>query len=62
MVRAVITEALGGELKFEFFHSWFNGLFLASVALTMLLLYGKYQHRLDDEPGLPMYMLHHAKV
>lgn len=31
---------LGGELKFEFFHRWFNSLFLASVALTLLLFYG----------------------
>jgi Abscisic acid G-protein coupled receptor len=38
--RSVITEVLGGELKFEFFHRWFNSLFLASVALTLLLLYG----------------------
>lgn len=44
--RSVITEVLGGELKFEFFHRWFNSLFLASVALTLLLFYGCAQPRL----------------
>ena len=60
--RSVITEVLGGELKFEFFHRWFNSLFLASVALTGLLFYGRYQHSLDDgPPDLPLYAAHHIK-
>lgn len=54
---------LGGELKFEFFHKWFNGLFLASVGATLALLYGKYRSGLDDEapPLLPLYASYHPK-
>ena len=48
---------LGGELEFEFFHRWFNALFLASVVLTALLYYGRYQASLDDAPAeLPVYL------
>jgi golgi pH regulator len=55
--RTVITEVLGGDLEFEYFHRWFNGLFLASVILTMLLFYARYQGSLDDMdgPGLPVW-------
>mmetsp|Transcript_21307 Transcript_21307/g.64114 ORF Transcript_21307/g.64114 Transcript_21307/m.64114 type:complete len:476 (-) Transcript_21307:3142-4569(-) len=61
--RSIITEVLGGELKFEFFHDWFNGLFLASVGATLALLYGKYKHGLDDDgpPLLPLYASYHPK-
>ena len=52
--RAVITDALGGELEFEFFHRWFNTLFLVSALLTILLFY--VQHRQSrDEQELPLY-------
>ncbi len=44
---------LGGELKFEFFHRWFNSLFLASVALTLLLLYGCARQPLPPPSVLP---------
>ncbi len=56
--RSVIAEVLGGELEFEFFHRWFNALFLASVLLTALLYYGRYQASLEESgpDHLPVYM------
>ena len=57
LTRSVITDVLGGELEFEFFHRWFNALFLASVLMTALLFYGRYQASLDENsPDLPVYL------
>ncbi|KAL3150850.1 hypothetical protein ABBQ32_000603 [Trebouxia sp. C0010 RCD-2024] len=53
--RATITEALGGEMEFEFFHWWFNSIFLACACLTMLLFYGQYRQRIQDTDQLPIY-------
>ncbi|KAA6423153.1 MAG: GPCR-type G protein 1-like [Trebouxia sp. A1-2] len=50
-----ITEALGGELEFEFFHWWFNSIFLACACLTMLLFYGQYKQRVQDTDQLPIH-------
>lgn len=55
MCRATITEALGGEMEFEFFHWWFNSIFLACACLTMLLFYGQYKQRIQDTDQLPIY-------
>lgn len=52
--RSVIAEVLGGELEFEFFHRWFNCLFIASASLTMLLFYGQRKAS-RAEPELPMH-------
>ena len=54
MCRSVITEVLGGELEFEFFHRWFNCLFIASAVLTMLLFYGQRKAS-SYEPELPVH-------
>ncbi len=35
--------ALGGEMDFQFFHRWFNGLFLASASVAILIFYTQYQ-------------------
>eukprot|EP00884_Botryococcus_braunii_P006472 jgi/Botrbrau1/15826/Bobra.40_1s0012.1 len=52
--RDIIADVMGGELEFEFFHLWFNSLFLASAFLTFLLFYVQYHfHDLPSE--LPMY-------
>ena len=59
MRRSVIADVLGGELEFEFFHRWFNALFLASVLLTALLYYGRYQASLEESGSsdhLPVYL------
>ena len=52
--RSVITEVLGGELEFEFFHRWFNCLFIASAGLTMALFWGQRKAR-HQEPDLPLH-------
>ncbi len=65
MCRNIITDAIGGELEFEFFHRWFNSLFLISAILTMLLFISQHHsNRQDDVDDLPMWtkqsQLHHA--
>lgn len=34
--------ALGGQLDFQFFHAWFNGLFLASALLSIAAFWWQY--------------------
>lgn len=41
--RSVIDAVLGGDLEFQFFHRWFNGLFLASALITAGLYYFQYK-------------------
>ncbi|KAK9831247.1 hypothetical protein WJX74_009318 [Apatococcus lobatus] len=54
--RTIITDAIGGELEFEFFHRWFNSLFLLSAILTMLLFVSQHQSsRQDEGTELPMW-------
>ncbi|KAG2434194.1 hypothetical protein HXX76_007920 [Chlamydomonas incerta] len=54
--RRGMDAAMGGQLDFQFFHRWFNGLFLASALLTLLLLYGQYQaSRYDALELLPTH-------
>ena len=44
---------LGGELEFEFFHAWFNTIFLAAALATAALLYAQHQRARDAD--LPLY-------
>ncbi len=54
--RQTVDVALGGELEFQFFHRWFNGLFLASALLTAGLTYVQWQRAADDALDvLPTY-------
>ncbi|WIA14392.1 hypothetical protein OEZ85_002920 [Tetradesmus obliquus] len=41
--RAAIDGVLGGELEFQYFHRWFNGLFIASALVTAILYYAHYK-------------------
>lgn len=41
--RDVIDAVLGGQLEFQYFHRWFNGLFIASALLTAVLYYAHYK-------------------
>jgi hypothetical protein len=38
-----MDAALGGEMDFQFFHAWFNGLFLASAAVSIAVCYAQYK-------------------
>lgn len=54
--RSNLAEVLGVGLELHFFHRHFNSLFLASVLLTLVLLYGQYQsNRGDTEDLLPIH-------
>lgn len=54
--RSNLAEVLGVGLELHFFHRHFNSLFLASVLLTLVLLYGQYQsNRGDTEDILPIH-------
>jgi hypothetical protein len=52
--RAAIDAALGGDQEFQFFHRWFNGLFIASAVLTLLLFYAQHQQA-GSEQLLPLH-------
>ena len=52
--RKIITDVLGGEIEFGFFHAWFNSLFLAASLVTSLLFYIQQQQRVRDF-DLPVY-------
>ena len=45
---------LGGELEFEFFHAWFNWIFLAAACASLLLLYARHQQQ-RDPADLPVF-------
>ena len=45
---------LGGELEFEFFHAWFNWIFLAAACASLLLLYVRHQQQ-RDPADLPVF-------
>uniref|UniRef100_A0A7S0R650 Golgi pH regulator conserved domain-containing protein n=1 Tax=Chlamydomonas leiostraca TaxID=1034604 RepID=A0A7S0R650_9CHLO len=54
--RADMDAALGGQLDFQFFHAWFNGLFLASALLTFGGFYWQYQQAaMMHDPLLPTH-------
>lgn len=49
-----MDAALGGQLEFQFFHAWFNGLFLASALVTLACLYWSYTNSALLDPLLPV--------
>lgn len=56
--RSVITEAIGGELEFVFFHKWFNSLFLISSLCTMVMIYVQFKQAKETAFDLPVYVRH----
>jgi len=52
--RAIITDVLGGELEFEFFHAWLNWIFLAAACASLLLLWARHQQQ-RDVADLPVF-------
>jgi hypothetical protein len=56
--RVIITDVLGGDLEFPFFHQLFNTLFVLSALLTMTLFYSQYRQQANQDSlhtGIPLY-------
>ena len=58
--RLNMDAALGGQLEFQFFHAWFNGLFLAAALISLILVWWQWRTSaadtsLDAVPLLPMH-------
>lgn len=50
-----MDAALGGQLEFQFFHAWFNGLFLAAALVSLACFWWHYQQSAASmEPLLPV--------
>ncbi|KAI8468996.1 MAG: Abscisic acid G-protein coupled receptor-domain-containing protein [Monoraphidium minutum] len=56
--REVLDGVMGGGLEFQFFHRWFNVLFIASALLTAGLYWARHRAAAGDALGEPVLPIH----